>query len=185
MTTRYPLDPSKSLFTVQAFAAGMLSMFAHSPLFTVRDFTGVISFDGDAIQSLRVEVGVNAGTLELKGNYNAVERTEIEGRMRQEVLETASFPQVTLQAGAVSAERLSPGHHRLRIDGSLSLHGVTRPLQVNADLRVYEDGIRLTGEFPLRLSDFRIKPVTALGGAIKLKDELKLALDFAAVPEAS
>lgn len=185
MTTRYKLDPSKSLFTVQAFATGMLSMFAHSPLFTVRDFAGTISFDGDAIQSLRLEVNVNAQALELKSNYNAIERTEIESRMRQEVLETASYPQITLQAGAVSAERVSPGQHRLRISGSLSLHGLTRPLQVDTELRVYEDGVRLAGEFPLRLPDYRIKPVTALGGAIKLKDELKLAFDLAAVPEAS
>jgi polyisoprenoid-binding protein YceI len=183
MTTRYKLDSSRSHFTVQAFATGMLSLFAHSPLFTVRDFTGTIGFDNDAIQGMQLEIIVNANSLELQENFSAVERAEIENRMRQEVLETASYPQMTLQASVVSAERVSPGRHRLRIGGSLSLHGVTQPFQVDAELLVYDDGVRLSGAFPLRLSDYRIKPVTALGGAIKLKDELKLAFDLAGFSE--
>jgi hypothetical protein len=35
------------------------------------------------------------------------------------------------------------------------------------------------------MSDFRIKPVTALGGPIKLKDEMKASFDIAALPEGS
>ena len=35
------------------------------------------------------------------------------------------------------------------------------------------------------MSEFGIRPVTALGGTIKLKDELKLSFDLAALPEPS
>ena len=35
---RYRIDPGRSRFTVQAFATGLLSAFAHSPTFAVRDF---------------------------------------------------------------------------------------------------------------------------------------------------
>jgi hypothetical protein len=33
------------------------------------------------------------------------------------------------------------------------------------------------------MSDHRIRPVTALGGAIKLKDELSLSFDLVGLPE--
>jgi hypothetical protein len=41
----------------------------------------------------------------------------------------------------------------------------------------------LRGEFGLHMSEYRIKPVTALGGSIKLKDELKGSFDIAGIPE--
>jgi hypothetical protein len=51
-------------------------------------------------------------------------------------------------------------------------------------LVVYDDGVRLAGASRLLLSEYGIRPVTALGGAIKLKDELKVSFDLAGIPEA-
>jgi polyisoprenoid-binding protein YceI len=183
MTTRYRLDPGLSRFTVQAFATGMLSFFAHSPTFNVRQFTGVLAFEDDTIKSMRIDMTITADSLELADQVKPSEREEIEGRMRREVLETATYPEIVLRAAVASAENIAPGRHRLRLAGNLALHGVTRPLQVGAELVVCDDGIRLRGETPLRLSDYRIRPVTALAGAIKLKDELKVSFDLAALPE--
>jgi polyisoprenoid-binding protein YceI len=182
MTVRYKIDPTRSRFTVQAFAAGVLSFFAHSPTFAVRDFAGEITLD-DTVESLRLEVTVAADSLVLVDKVSASDRQEIESRMRREVLETAAYAEITLRAGVVSAERIAAGQHRLRLAGRLSLHGVTHSVQIDAELMVYQDGVRLRGEFPLRLSDYRIGPVTALGGTIKLKDDLKLSFDVSGFPE--
>lgn len=183
MTARYRLDPRQSRFTVQAFATGMLSVFAHSPTFAVQDFTGSVVFDDDTIKGMRLEIVVHAGELHLVDKVSLADRGEIESRMRGEVLETAAYPQITLQAGVASVETITRGRYQVRLHGSLALHGVTHDFQVDAELQILDDGIRLRGEFPLRLSDYRIKPVTALGGAIKLKDELKLSFDIAGMPE--
>ena len=172
MTVRYQIDPSRSCFTVQAFATGMLSVLAHSPTFAVGEFAGRITLD-DTVESLRLEITVSAA-----------DRQEIESRMRREVLETAANPQVTLQAGVVESERVAAGQYRLRLSGRLSLHGVTEPVDIDAELSVYQDGVRLRGEFPLRLSDYRIRPVTALGGAIRLRDQLRVSFDLGAWQEA-
>jgi len=182
MTVRYQIDPSRSCFTVQAFATGMLSVLPHSPTFAVGEFAGRITLD-DTVESLRLEITVSADSLVLVDKVSAADRQEIESRMRREVLETAANPQVTLQAGVVESERVAAGQYRLRLSGRLSLHGVTEPVDIDAELSVYQDGVRLRGEFPLRLSDYRIRPVTALGGAIKLKNELKLSFDVSAFPE--
>jgi polyisoprenoid-binding protein YceI len=183
MPTRYKLDPGHSRFTVQAFASGLLSFFAHSPTFAVRDFAGVLRFDGDAIAGMRLEMIVKADALALVDNVKATDRAEIEGRMRTEVLATAAFPEIKIEAAVVASERVSPGRYRVRVGGPLALHGVTRSQQADAELLIFDDGMRLRGESVLCLSDFGIRPVTALGGAIKLKDGLKVSFDLAALPE--
>ena len=40
--------------------------------------------------------------------------------------------------------------------------------------------LRISGEFPIRQSDYGIKPVSFAGGALKLKDELKFSFELVA-----
>ena len=183
MTTRYLLDPNRSSFTVQSFAAGMLSFFAHSPTFAVRDFTGDVAFEGGTIDTMRLELTVRAASLELLDNVRPPDRREIEGTMRGEVLETAAHPEVRFVSEEVAGAPVAQGQYRARIAGRLALHGVTQPHAVNAEVLLFADGLRLRGESLLRLSDYRIPPVTALGGTIRLKDELKVAFNLAGLPE--
>jgi polyisoprenoid-binding protein YceI len=182
--TCYRLGPELSQFTVQAFATGMLSFLGHSPAFAVRDFVGAVTFEGHTIDAMRLELTVRADSLELLDKVGASDRREIEGTMRGDVLETAAYPQVRFQSDGVSGAEVASGHYRVRIAGRLALHGVTRPHTVNAEVLLFADGARLRGESVLRLSDHRIRPVAALGGTIRLKDELKVAFNLAGLPEA-
>jgi polyisoprenoid-binding protein YceI len=183
MRTRYRLDPGHSKFTVQAFAGGLLSFFAHSPTFAVRDFAGEVDFEDDAVESMRLQLAVKAGALALVDQVKAADRVEIEGRMRGEVLETAAYPEIRFEAAVRASERIEPGRYKVQLAGPLALHGVTREHQADVELLIFDDGVRLRGASPLRLSEYRIRPVTALAGAIKLKDELKVSFDLAALPE--
>jgi polyisoprenoid-binding protein YceI len=185
MTARYRFDPPRSRFTVQAFAIGLLAAFAHSPTFAVRDFAGGNHLRGDPLEDLELELIVPVDALELEGRIPAADRRDVETRMRGEVLETARYPEIRFQSTDAGVTPTSPGRYQVRIGGRLSLHGVTLPHQVEAELLVFSDGLRLRGDDALRMSDYRIKPVTALGGAIKLKDEVRLAFDIGGVPEVS
>ena len=40
--------------------------------------------------------------------------------------------------------------------------------------------LRAAGDFSMRQSDYEIRPVSAAGGTVKLKDELKLSFDITA-----
>jgi polyisoprenoid-binding protein YceI len=183
MAARYRLDPGKSQFTVQAFAAGMLSALGHSPTFAVRDFAGVVRFEGEGVAGLGVDLTARADSLDLLDRVKPADRDEILLRMRREVLETAAFPEVAFHTAESSAERVDRGRYRVFLGGRLTLHGVTQPQGVDAELRLFDDGLQLLGGGPLRLSSFSIRPVTALAGAIKLKDDLKVSFDLIALPE--
>ena len=52
--------------------------------------------------------------------------------------------------------------------------------EIDAQVIAGEDILPANGEFLLRQTDFQIKPVSAAGGAIKLKDELKFSFDIVA-----
>jgi polyisoprenoid-binding protein YceI len=184
MTPLYLVDPGRSRFTVHAVATGLLSAFAHSPTFSVGDLSGSVRFDPDAPGTIAAELTVNADSLRLEDQVRHADRAEIEDRMRSEVLETARFPEVTFRTEQAAADPAGPGRYRVALGGRLSLHGVTFPCLVEGVLTVDGDGgLRLRGDCPLRMSDFRIRPVTAVGGTIRLKDEVRISFDIAARPE--
>jgi polyisoprenoid-binding protein YceI len=181
---RYRIDPGRSRFTAQAFAAGLLSAFAHSPTFAVRDYGGELRL-GSTAQSLEVELILNAASLDLQDRVSDSDRREIETRMWGEVLETSRYHEIKYRGGAVRADTIGQGRYRVALAGDLMIHGVARSHQMDAELIVFGDGLRLGGGSALRMSDFGIKPVTAVGGTIKLKDELRVSFDLAALPETS
>jgi polyisoprenoid-binding protein YceI len=183
MPARYRLDPGHGRLTVQAFATGLLSFLGHSPTFAARDFGGEVRFDPATPEGVALDLTVRADSLALVDNVRPADREDIEGRMRREVLETGAYPEISFHAGEVSAGTADGNRYRVRLAGRLSLHGVTNPHVVDVEVQLYEDGLRLAGECPLRLSDYRIRPVTALGGAIRLRDQLRVSFDLVAWKE--
>jgi polyisoprenoid-binding protein YceI len=175
---RYLLDASRSRFTVQAFARGALSALAHNPTFAIPAFTGEIRFATDALADATIRLMVEASSLALADSVSAKDRDEIESRMRQEVLETAAFQEIVFQSTEITPTRIAEGWYRLGIAGKLSLHGVTKLERMDAQLRMMEDEIRLSGDCALLQSAYRIKLVSAVGGLITLKDDLKFAFDL-------
>jgi polyisoprenoid-binding protein YceI len=177
---RYSLDDSQSRFTVQAFVSGALSALGHSPTFAVRAFTGEICFAAETIADASIRLKVQASSLALADSVSAKDRDEIESRMRLEVLEIAAYPEIVFGSTDVTSSEIADGWYRLAIAGKLSLHGVTNPHRMDSNLRVTEDEVRLSGDCVLSQQAYRIKRVSAVGGLITLKDELKIAFELVA-----
>jgi polyisoprenoid-binding protein YceI len=66
------------------------------------------------------------------------------------------------------------------LSGELTLHGVTKSVPVSARVVINGSSVRATGDVSVRQSDYEIAPVSAAGGGIKLKDEVKLTFDIVA-----
>jgi polyisoprenoid-binding protein YceI len=98
--------------------------------------------------------------------------------MRQEVLQTANYPEITFRSTGITADRVTSGWYRLQIVGDLHLHGVKKAHRVDTQLRITEDESRLSGQYKPSQSGHGIKPVSALGGMIRVKDELKIDFDL-------
>ncbi len=175
---RYLLDPAQSRFIVQAFARGMLSALGHNPTFAARAFTGEVRFDPEAPADSSIRLTIEANSLALTDRVSAKDQEDIEGRMRQEVLETTTYPEITFEGSASTTDMIADNWYRIGLRGTLSVHGVSNPQLIDAQLRLMGDQLRLSGESKLSQAAYRIKRVSALAGMIVLQDEMKVAFEL-------
>lgn len=179
---RYRIDAGESRFTVKAFAGGLLSAFAHDHNIAIRDFSGEADFTYGTVQPASLRITIKAGSLSITDKVSSADRQKIEGTMRDEVLEITKYPEIVFKSTEVAANKTGDGQYQARISGELNLHGVARPLTINAQLEFGDKTLRARGEFAVKQSSFDIKPVSVGGGTIKVKDELKFSFEIVAHP---
>jgi polyisoprenoid-binding protein YceI len=176
----YVVDARLSRFTVQAFAGGFLSAFAHNPKFAIRSISSDVWLDPDDLAAAGLRMEIRADSIQLLDEVSDKDRREIERVMREEALEAAKYSSIAFASAGVSGVKASGGQYSLMLEGGLSLHGVTRPLTVPVRVALDGDTLRAFGEFSLKQTDYHIKLVAVAGGAIKVKDELKFSFDLVA-----
>jgi polyisoprenoid-binding protein YceI len=179
---RYRIDAAQSRFTVRAFAGGFLSAFAHDHNIAIRDIGGEANFSYGTVEPASLRLTIKADSLAVTDKIKESDREKIETTMRNEVLEVAKHPEITFKSSSVSATKTGDGQYQARIPGDLTLHGVTRPLTIAAQLEFGDKTLRAKGAFALKQSSFEIKPVSVAGGTIKVKDELKFTFEIVARP---
>ncbi len=87
-----------------------------------------------------------------------------------EVLDVKQYPEIAFHA--TSAD--STGANAWTVHGELKLHGQSRPVTVE----VREQNGHYVGAAQIAQSEFGIKPVKVAGGAVKVKDELRIEFDI-------
>ncbi len=177
---RYRLDARASRFRAQAFAAGLLAVFGHNPIIAIRDFSGEAVFDPHSLEQSSLQVTINSDSLEVEDDVSANDRNEILQTMRNDVLEVGRYSDIRYESKSVRGRPAGEGRFQIVVSGNLSLHGITRPLDIAASLVVNGDDCRASGEFVVRQSDYKIKPPSAVGGGLKVKDEVKCSFDIVA-----
>lgn len=180
-TVRHVIDARAGTLVVQAFATGLLSAFAHNPKIAVRNFEGNVDLAAGAtpVAGARMRLRIQADSLEVIEEMSSKDRDEIQRRMREEVFDVDSFPEIVYECSKISA---SGGGDRywVALQGELTMHGITRPVPVSTKVSVNGNSLRASGEFTLRQSDFRIPLITAAAGTIRVKDEVKCTFDIVA-----
>ena len=74
---------------------------------------------------------------------------------------------------------IDSGRYHAVIAGVLTLAGERRSVQIPVEAeRIARDRFRLRARLPLRMTDFRITPPTALFGMVKAKDDLVVHFDL-------
>jgi len=159
----------------------MLSAFGHNPTIAIPDLQGEIQLASDTLEDASLRIVIQAGSLVVTDDISTKDREEIERRMHDEVLEADSFPQIIYECPRFSSvQKQGEGLYSVSFDGELALHGITRSQPVAARVTLKGDRLRAAGELSIRQSDYEIRPVSAAGGTVKLKDELKLSFDISA-----
>ena len=93
-------------------------------------------------------------------------RSEVQNSMQERVLESARFLEISF-----SSEDIQPiGDNVWNVSGNLQLHGQTG----FAHLSVRNVDGRYIGATTIKLTDYGIHPISALEGAVKVRNELKI-----------
>jgi polyisoprenoid-binding protein YceI len=177
---KFLLDKSGSRFTVQAFSAGLLSSFGHNPVIAIRDFDGEIQFVPDTWEGACVRVTLRTGRMDVLDEMKGDDRRKLEQEMYERVLRVEQFPTAEFESKDIAIQKMGSDLLLAHAIGDLSFHGVRRALPIDARVTRMGTMLRISGQFLLRQSDYGIKPVSFVGGTLKLKDELKFSFELVA-----
>jgi polyisoprenoid-binding protein YceI len=178
----YRVDAAASQVTVHVGRAGAFGFAGHDHEVAVPKVDGTIVFDSaDATQSsMTLKFDVTAMKVTGRGEPAAdvpeVQRVMLSDR----VLDAQRYPTIAFASRRIVVVTQAVDRLALRVEGDLTLHGVTRPITVPVEVRLAGDQLVATANATVRQTDFGIRPVTAGAGTVKVKDELAVAFRIVA-----
>ena len=162
------LDVHKSTLKIRVFKAGAFSAFGHDHEIEAPIEQG----DIDSSDPASVHLRVNTHKMRvLDPDTPQDKRDEIQHTMQSAtVLDVEHYPEITYQSTSV----ISRGEGRWQVSGNLALHGKSQPVAFGVSL---QSG-HYRGSVSIKQSDFGIEPIKIAGGAVKVKDEVRIEFDI-------
>ena len=176
------IDPGQTTITLQVGRAGVFGFAGHDHEIAVPAVQGRITLDRSNISRSTLSATFDATALKVTGKGEPSEDVpEVQRVMLSErVLDVQRYPTITFQSRQVSVVKPSTNQIGLRITGDLTLHGVTRPLDVPVTVQLSTNGLRASGKTTVQQSQFGIRPVTAGVGTVRVKDEVDVTFSVTA-----
>jgi polyisoprenoid-binding protein YceI len=176
----YRVDAGQSHFWVRVFSGGLLWFKGHDHFIAIRDFTGDAQLDPGATPPASLEMKIRADSLvETRDVFTAQQKQIIDKEIREIVLETSKYPEISFKSTQVTGQ-LNSEQFEARIEGDLTLHGVTRHVVVPAQITLKGNNLRAQGTFEINRSDYNVKATSAFHGTIRVRDKLKFTFDVVA-----
>lgn len=174
---RYSIAPGKSSMEVHVYKDGVFKAFGHDHLITTKNVSGTVRFDALKIQNSEAHLKVDANSLTvIDPGESQQDRQNVQTTMTSDkVLDVARFPEIVFTSTGVSLATKTPTGWEVMLSGNLKLHGVEKP--VNLLLHVHADGrdLQAQGEVSLLQTEFGITPIKVGGGAVKVKDKVRIS----------
>ncbi|MGH9845855.1 MAG: YceI family protein [Blastocatellia bacterium] len=181
-TRTYTIVPSESSFWVFAGKSGLFSALAHDHEIGVKSFNGKVKVppSGASGGSLLLEVEARSLVV-LDKKPSEEDKKKIFDSMHNEVLESARYEKISFRSVSVSdLKQTGDNAYSFTLGGDLALHGVTKRIALPVNLTITPQQLRATGKYTLRQTDFGIKPYSAAGGTIKVKNEVVVHFNLVA-----
>lgn len=180
-TVRYVIDTPRSKFMARAFSGGLLWFKGHDHHLAAREFSGEVEITPDSITPASLRLVVKADSLVETGDaFTEPQKQIINKEVREIVLHPDRYPDITFQSTSVTAKPATGGYD-VRIHGDLTLHGVTRRIDIPAKVTLQGNDLRAVGEFSIDRGDFNVKATSAMHGLIRVRDKVKFTFDIVAL----
>lgn len=184
----YTIDPSASVVRILVYRGGALARLGHNHVLTAMSLSGHVAVNPDPAKSAFdlsfpvAELNVDdtharseAGD-EFPGEISQGDREGTRKNMlRAEVLDAEHFPRVTLRSVSVV-----PPLQTAKITTRITIKDVSRDVEVPVALDVTDARLTATGQFPIKQTDFGIKPFSIGLGALEVIDKLQIRFKIVA-----
>ena len=187
----YRIDATRSTLAVMVFKAGMGSGLAHDHVVRASEFSGELRIDPVSPTQSSIAVTVRAASLvpdeptvrekfKVAKQLSESDREKVKKTMDgEEQLSVVKFPEITFVSKRIDAE----GTGKVNVSGIFTLHGVSREVRFPAAVSFADGTFHGSGTLEFKQSEFGIKPYSAVLGAIRNQDTVRLHFDLVTVAE--
>jgi len=178
-TVTYTLDASQSKFMANANRSGLFWFKGHSHHLAASDFSGQVELTPDTITPASLRLVVKAASLHETGaDFTDQQKQIIDKELKDIVLLPAQYPDITFQSSNVTVKSSAAGRSEVKIDGNLTLHGVTKRITIPAVVTLSGNNLRAVGEFSINRDDFNVKATSAFHGMVRVDNDVKFEFDI-------
>ena len=190
-----PFDviPARSHLILLVYRAGPLAALGHNHVIACHCLVGTVYLPRDPLHaSFDLRVAVTHFTVDDRAlraaEHSADFPPDVTQAARQDtrhnmlgaaLLNAAKFPDITLRAEGL--RYASDGNHDDMVAEVLvQVRGQVRSLSVPVRYHIEADEIVVTSEFPLKQTDLGLTPFNTVGGALRVRDGMKVRLELVA-----
>ncbi len=174
----YDLAPAPlTRFEVLTGKAGLLGFAGHEHLIQATSLSGRIVWYPDQPAAAHVSVSVATDRLEVVTPPDTAEIRKVTAAMREDVLDVAHYPEITLVAPVVSR-----GGDTLHLEAALTIKGNTRGIPLSVRVNIGPDTLRASATFTAKQTDFGIRPYRGgPGGTVRVADRVTFTIEAVAL----
>jgi polyisoprenoid-binding protein YceI len=178
----FQVDAAASSLIVHVGRAGLFAFAGHVHEIAVPAFGGQVMLDHVDVARSAVAIEFDATAITVTGRGEpAGDVPEVERVMRSDrVLDVERHPTITFVSRRVILVGGSGSRMSLRLEGQLTLRGITQPVTVPVEVELAADYLTVTGKAIVRQTQFGIRPVTAGAGTVRVKDEVEVVFTVVA-----
>lgn len=174
---RYLFGSDTGVAHVNTARQGVASAAGHDLLIEVTRWGGSVDLDVDAPENSRVAVSLDVRSFEVREGTGGVrpltdrDRRDIKTTLETKILDAARYPSIAFVSREITVSAAD-----IRIDGELTIRGVSRPVEVRA--RRSGDDSRFMAAATVVQTRWNIAPYKGLLGALKVADPIDVSFDF-------
>src|ERR1041385_4677308 len=178
-TVTYNLDASQSKFMAHANRSGLLWFKGKSHHLQASDFSGRVELTPNTVTPASLHLVVKAASLHETGaDFTEPQKQIINKELKEIVFHPDQYPDITFQSTNVTAKMTTADRYEVKIDGDLTLHGVTKRITIPAVVTLNGNDLRAVGLYSIDRGDFKVKATSAFHGMVRVDDDVKFEFDI-------
>lgn len=180
---RFEIDVPKSSLIVDVHPTGKMSRVSHELHLYANKWHGSFTFDRERPELTRGEIVVEANSLQERADdLNDSEKKKINQAVSSaQVLDAQRYPTIRFGFDRFDVLSQKDGRFRGTLVGTLTLHGVSRPITIPARaVQQKDETLRVFGNASLEQTKFGIRPYSTPLGTQGIQDRVEVRFDVTA-----